>query len=103
MIYQRGTQTMPVGEQETTRRRILERAGWKRVETPPVKAEVKKQSTEPIAPVGLPDDFPARAALLDAGYTSINDVLLADNDDLLSIKGISKATIGKIRGYTIRG
>jgi hypothetical protein len=100
MIYQRGKQTIDVGDNETTRQRILDRSGWKRVESPPVQPAEVAPVVKPIAPTGLPDDFPARTALVEAGYTSINDVLLTDNDVLMAIKGVSKATIGKIRGYT---
>jgi predicted flap endonuclease-1-like 5' DNA nuclease len=49
------------------------------------------------APVGdgLPDDFPGRAQLTEAGITTISAVRA--HEDLTSIEGIGTATVGKIQ------
>lgn len=88
MIYtKKGYTDQHVPERERTRANILERSGWKRVETPP-------QAEAPTAPSALPDDFPAVEALRVAGLTTVEAVRAYA--DLTEIPGIGKTTAEKI-------
>jgi hypothetical protein len=50
----------------------------------------KAKQTE-IAGTALPTDFPGRAALIAAGYTAIEDVTGADEEELMSL-GLDEQT-----------
>lgn len=45
----------------------------------------------------LPEDFPARAALSEAGYTSRSQIADLSDEDLTAIKGVGPATAARIR------
>ena len=109
MLYKRYStgQTMEVLEGDTAKRRILERSGWRIVTTTvePVKPEVPLVP-EPVAPEAmsmiiddLPDDFPERDALTDAGYGALLLVSKATDDELRAVPGIGKAKLKAIRDY----
>lgn len=45
----------------------------------------------------LPEDFPAREALIGGGFDSLAKVNAASDDELLEIEGVGAATVEKIR------
>lgn len=45
----------------------------------------------------LPEGFPARDLLLAAGYTTLERVQAATDEELLAIQGIGRRLLGKIR------
>lgn len=51
----------------------------------------------------LPEDFPARDLLTEAGYASVEDVAAASREELRAVKGIGPATADKIRAATNGG
>lgn len=58
------------------------------------------EAEQPIStPVALPDDFPARMALLDAGIVTFEAAQALSNETLLSLKGIGEASLARIRNY----
>lgn len=55
---------------------------------------------KPIIEVALlPDDFPAREALINAGIDTIEKVAAVSDEELLAVDTIGKVTLAKIRGY----
>lgn len=61
---------------------------------PPVADAPSGNATTGDGPTDLPDDFPGRDALMDAGHTTIDAVRAAT--DLTAITGIGKATAAAI-------
>lgn len=57
--------------------------------------ETKKDSSS------IPDNFPAKSALVAAGYVTLEGVISADDETLLAIDGIGKTTLAKIRAYEV--
>lgn len=45
----------------------------------------------------LPDGFPAKAKLEEAGYDTVQDVREASDEELLGLDGIAEGTLAKIR------
>lgn len=45
----------------------------------------------------LPDGFPAKAKLEEAGYDTVQDVREASDEELLGLEGIAEGTLAKIR------
>lgn len=93
---------------------VLERLhelGWKPGKEPseqapkkPSKKAAKEPQKQPERepepnPEGtpLPDDYPAHDELLSAGYTTLEAVAEATDDELTAIDGIGPATLTKIR------
>lgn len=59
-------------------------------------AEAEPEPAEPSA-TPLPDDFPRRDKLLEAGYTTVEQVAELSDDDLMAVDGIGKASLAEIR------
>lgn len=106
MIYKEKSsgRTMEVAETEAARRRILERSGWFAVpeveqpQAPPVEVPEVEQ---PVPVDDLPEDFPERQLLTDAGYGALLLVSKATDDELRAIDGIGKGKLKAIRDYAI--
>jgi len=108
MLYKKMAtgQTMDVLETDMAKRRILERSGWVLVP-----ATVEPELAEPPTPPepeplpqpvdDLPEDFPEREALTDAGYGALLLVSKASDDELRAVKGVGKATLKAIRDYDV--
>lgn len=47
----------------------------------------------------LPEAFPARAELLEAGVRSLDAVALATDEEILAIKGVGRATLRRVREW----
>lgn len=60
-------------------------------------SETSKPSAEETATSDLPDDFPARALLINAELDTLAKVQAADDDQLTAISGIAAGTLEKIR------
>lgn len=45
----------------------------------------------------LPEDFPARAALIEGGFDSLEKVNGASDEDLIAVKGVGEKTVVHIR------
>ena len=55
---------------------------------------------QPVAPASdLPEDYPGRKALIDAGLITLAQVNTATDEALLAIKGIADATLKAMREY----
>lgn len=94
----------PVGEHDTLRRSILERAGWQVVE----RIEDEDEAPTPVTEAAQPewDDIKGLTeaqvdALQVAGFETPDDIRQAegDIDDLNEINGIGPATVDNIRNW----
>lgn len=52
---------------------------------------------EEVLSTPLPDDFPGRALLVGAGYTTVEAVRAASDEELLAIRGVGKRLLEQIR------
>lgn len=59
-------------------------------------AEVQAEAPSPEG-TPLPDDFPARALLVEAGYTTLERVREATDEELLAIRGVGRRLLERIR------
>ena len=59
-------------------------------------APVADPVEEPVVESDLPEDFPGRAALIAAGYTTWESLVDKTYDDLIAINGIGDVTANKI-------
>lgn len=48
-------------------------------------------------PTPLPDDFPGRTLLVGAGYTTVEAVRAASDEELLAIRGVGRKLLEQIR------
>jgi hypothetical protein len=105
MLYKQTSsgRTMDVGEIEATRRHILEGSGWVAVveDEQPQAPTVEMPSIQPAPVDDLPEDFPERQLLTDAGYGALLLVSKATDDELRAIDGIGKGKLKAIRDYAL--
>lgn len=48
----------------------------------------------------LPQDFPARKALVKAGFDTVDKVKAASDEELIAVDGVAEKTLGQIREAT---
>jgi DNA uptake protein ComE-like DNA-binding protein len=89
--------TMEVHETELAKMRVLARSGWTQQKDQPVAKPVESPQVESVVTDDLPEDFPERQALTDAGYGALLLVRKATDEELRAIPGISKSKVEKIR------
>ena len=105
----------PVDESDVLRRNILERSGWRIVERIHDEGDMDEETLAALgsgvkegdlgealaAPdaLDLPDDM--RLKLAEAGYTTVEAIHEASDEELEAIEGIGKATVAKIRQVVV--